>query len=87
MRPYLNIVTRLGLCCAPLIPALRTQKQLDLCEFEARLVVYIVSFRSARTTQQDPVSKTKPNQTKPTTTKINQRNKTGNKKLPVASED
>jgi len=40
---------------APLIPALRRKRQVDLCEFEARLV-YRVSFRTARATQRNPVS-------------------------------
>jgi hypothetical protein len=38
----------------PLIPALRRQKQMDLCKFEASLV-YRVSSRTARATQRDPV--------------------------------
>ena len=39
-----------------LILALRRQKQKDLCEIEASLV-YRVSFRTARITQRNPVSK------------------------------
>jgi hypothetical protein len=33
------------------------QRQMDLCEFEASLV-YIVSFRTTRAKQRNPVSKT-----------------------------
>ena len=40
----------------PLIPALRRQRQADLCEFEASLV-YIASSRTARATLKHPVSK------------------------------
>ena len=41
----------------PLIPALRRQKQADLCEFEASLV-YRASSRTVKTdTQRNPVSK------------------------------
>ena len=40
----------------PFIPALRRQKQVDLCEFEASLV-YIASSQTARATQRDPASK------------------------------
>jgi hypothetical protein len=40
----------------PLIPALGTQRQADICEFEASLV-YRVSSRAARATQRNPVSK------------------------------
>ena len=40
----------------PLIPALRRQRQVDLCEFEASLV-YRVSSRTARATQRNPVKK------------------------------
>jgi hypothetical protein len=36
----------------PLIPALRRQRQADLCEFEASLVYRV----SSRTTQKNPVS-------------------------------
>jgi hypothetical protein len=47
----------------PLIPALRRQRQVDLCKFEARLV-YRVSSRTVRAvTQRNPVSeKPKPKQ-------------------------
>jgi hypothetical protein len=41
-----------------LIPALGRQRQVDLCEFKASLV-YIVSFRTARATYRDPISKDK----------------------------
>jgi hypothetical protein len=44
--------------CTPLVPALRRQRQMDLCEFKASLV-YIVSSRTAWTTQWEPVSKNK----------------------------
>ena len=41
----------------PLIPALRRQRPVDLCEFKANLV-YTVSSRTAKTvTQRNPVSK------------------------------
>lgn len=33
--------------CTPLIPALRMQKQVDLCEYESA-VVYTMSFRLTR---------------------------------------
>ena len=39
-----------------LIPALRRQRQADLCEFKASLV-YRVSSRAAKSRQRDPVSK------------------------------
>ena len=39
-----------------LIPAPEGQRQMNLCEFEARLV-YTVSPRTARATQRNPVSK------------------------------
>ena len=43
----------------PLIPALGSQRQADLCEFEVSLV-YKASFRTAKTvTQRNPVSKNK----------------------------
>jgi hypothetical protein len=42
----------------PLIPALRKQKKVDLCEFEASLV-YIASSRTARAIQKNIVSKSK----------------------------
>jgi hypothetical protein len=38
------------------VPALRKQRQADLCEFEASLV-YRVSSRTAKVTQRNPVSK------------------------------
>jgi hypothetical protein len=38
----------------PLIPALRRQRQVDLCEFEASLV-YTASSRTARVTQRNSV--------------------------------
>ena len=47
----------------PLIPGLRRQRQVDLCESEASLV-YRGSSRTARATQGNPVSKTKQNKTK-----------------------
>ena len=47
----------------PLIPALRKQRQMGLCEFEASLV-YRASSRTVRATQRNPVSKNK--QTKKT---------------------
>ena len=48
----------------PLVPALRRQRQENLCEFEASLA-YKASSRTARTTQKNPVSKTnKQNKTK-----------------------
>jgi hypothetical protein len=39
----------------PLIPALRRQRQVDLCEFEVSLI-YRVSSRKAKATQRNPVS-------------------------------
>ena len=36
--------------CTPLSPALRRQRQVDLCEFKASLV-YIVSSRTTKATQ------------------------------------
>ena len=43
----------------PVIPALRRQRQVDLCKFKASLV-YSASSRTARTvTQTKPVSKNK----------------------------
>ena len=44
--------------CTPLIPALRRQRQVDLCEFEASLVY---RARSRAVTQRNPVSKKKKN--------------------------
>jgi hypothetical protein len=49
--------------CTPLIPALRRQKQADLCEFKASMV-YRVSSWTDRATQRNPVSKNK-NKNKP----------------------
>jgi hypothetical protein len=42
----------------PLIPALRRQRQEDLCEFQASLV-YRDNSRTARITQRNPVSTNK----------------------------
>jgi hypothetical protein len=42
----------------PLVPALRRQRQVALCEFKASLV-YKASFRTARTTKRSPVLKSK----------------------------
>lgn len=39
----------------PVIPALRSQRQGDLCKFEASLV-YIVNSRTVRATWRDPDS-------------------------------
>ena len=46
--------------CTPLIPALgrQRQRQGDPCEFQDSLV-YRMSFKTARATQRDPVSKNK----------------------------
>jgi hypothetical protein len=41
----------------PLIPRLKRRQQADLCEFEGNLVS-LVSSRTARSIQQDSVSKT-----------------------------
>jgi hypothetical protein len=49
--------------CVPLIPALRRQKQVDLCELEASLV-YRFSSRTAKATQRNPVLKNKNKQAK-----------------------
>jgi hypothetical protein len=46
----------------PLIPALRRQRQADLCEFEASLV-YRSSSTTAKATQRNPVSKEPCNKT------------------------
>jgi hypothetical protein len=40
----------------PLIPALRSQRQVDLCVLKASLI-YIVSSRTAKATQRNPVLK------------------------------
>ena len=42
-------LTKLGKVVAPLIPTLRRQQQIDLCEFKDSLV-YRVSSRTARVT-------------------------------------
>jgi hypothetical protein len=42
----------------PIIPALKRQRQVDLCEFKTSLV-YRASSRTARVTQRNPVSKNK----------------------------
>jgi hypothetical protein len=47
-----------GMVVHELIPALRRQRQVYLCEFKASLV-YIVNSRTARATQRDLVSKEK----------------------------
>ena len=44
----------------PLISARQRQRQVDLCEFKANLV-YRVSFKTARATQRNPVSKKQTN--------------------------
>ena len=41
----------------PLIPALRWQRQVDLCEFEASLVYRPSSRTDSKATQRYPVSK------------------------------
>jgi hypothetical protein len=41
--------------CTPLIPALKRQRQADLCEFKPNLV-YRVSFRTVRATLRNSVS-------------------------------
>ena len=46
----------------PLIPALGRQRQVDLCEFEARLVYRVNSKIGSKATQRNPLSK---NKTKP----------------------
>jgi hypothetical protein len=64
----------------------RRQRQADLCEFQARRLLYKMSPSTARAvTQKNPVSKKKKNkkkikQKKPTTTKNPQQNKTKQKK-------
>ena len=42
----------------PLIPALRRQRQVDFCEFEA-ILVHRVSSRTARAIQRNTVSKSR----------------------------
>ena len=49
--------------CTPLIPALRKQKQVDLCEFEASLV-YRMSPRTVMATQRTLVLKNRTNRKK-----------------------
>jgi len=57
-----------------LIPALRRQRQVELCEFEASLV-YRVSSRTARAAHRHPVSKTnQPTNQTTTTTKTKTKN-------------
>jgi hypothetical protein len=46
-----------------LIPALRRERQADLCDFEASLV-YRVNSRTSRGTQRNPVLKNKQNKAK-----------------------
>ena len=53
----------------PLIPALRRQRQTDLCESS---LVYKASFRTARAKKRNPVSKNEKTDSKSKT------NKTGN---------
>ena len=48
----------------PLIPALRRQRQEDLCEFEAKLI-YRVSSRTARATYRETLSRKTKTQNKP----------------------
>jgi len=50
------LLNTIPLAGSPLVPALRRQRQVDLCEFEASLV-YGASSRMARATQRNPVSK------------------------------
>ena len=45
-------------------PALRRQRQVDLCEFEASLV-YRVSSRTAEVTQRKPISEKPPSSPSP----------------------
>ena len=44
---WLKEQLRLCMWCTPVIPALRRQRQVDFCEFEAR-VIYIVSSTLAK---------------------------------------
>jgi hypothetical protein len=56
-RAYLlKIKLWLAWWCAPLIPALRRQKQADLCEFKTTMD-YEASSRTVRATQRNPVLK------------------------------
>ena len=55
----------INMCCParwwwlkPLVSALKSKKQVDLCEFKANLV-YGLSSRTSRATQRKTVSKTK----------------------------
>ena len=50
----LGLRTLLDLLVVPLIPALRRQRLVDVCELEARLF-YRLSFRTARATQRNLV--------------------------------
>ena len=52
----------------PLIPALRRQRQADLCEIKDRLVYRASARTGSKATQRKPVSKNKTKQT----TQINQ---------------
>jgi hypothetical protein len=49
---------KLGMVVHALIPAHRGRRQVDLCEFQARLV-YRASSWAGRATQRNPVSKMK----------------------------
>ena len=53
----------------PLIPALRTQRQEDLCEFEVSLVCRVSSRTARAIAQRNPVSKKQKKQTKKLTEK------------------
>jgi hypothetical protein len=57
--------------CMPLIPALGRQRQ-RISEFEASLV-YRVSFRTARATQRNPVSRNKTKQKTKTNKQTNKK--------------
>jgi hypothetical protein len=54
---------KVGVVAHALIPALRRQKQADLCKFETSLI-YKESSRTARATQRNPVSKQNKNKNK-----------------------
>lgn len=56
----------IAVCCMPCILVLGRQRQSDVCELKSSLV-YIVSSKTARTTQRGPVSEVRTN--KQTTTK------------------